>query len=188
VRTFKIGFQPGFHPKWETVGSQCENRPENWFTQWEQPHTGLDQMLAPFSTRFSSRFSQWELIDTFKCENRTENRPQVLTWSKTGYENRFKCVYIYVFEKPNRFSHRCQIRFSEFSVSFIGSSCSSSHLGLLLFSCCYYCSPIITVLSLLVLLFSLLLLLFSHCSYSFPAAVTFLRWCCSFRVMKSFNY
>jgi len=34
----------------------------------------------------------------------------------------------------------------------------------------------------------LLLLLFSHCSYSFPVAVTFLTWRCSFRVMKSFNY
>ncbi len=45
----------------------------------------------------------------------------------------------------------------------------------------YYCSPIITALS-------LLLLLFSHCSYSFPVAVTFLTRCCSFHVMKAFNY
>ncbi len=32
-----------------------------------------------------------------KCENRTENGPQVLTWSRTGYENRFKCVHVYVY-------------------------------------------------------------------------------------------
>jgi len=124
-------------------------------------------------------------------------------WKPTvgsGYENRFKCIHIYnVFEEPDRFSQITQIRFS---VSFIDSSCSCSHLGLLLFSCCYYffshtaitflpllffclyyyyCSPIITALS-------LLLLLFSHCSYSFPIAFTFLTWCCSFHVMKSFNH
>jgi hypothetical protein len=71
-------------------------------------------------------------------------------------ENRSKCVYIYifVFEEPNRFSHRTQIRFSECSVSFIGSSCSSSHLELLLFSCCHYFFPIALILFLLLLLFS----------------------------------
>ncbi len=53
----------------------------------------------------------------------------------------------------------------------IGSSCSSSHLGLLLFSSCYYffsfsfyysSSIVVLLLSLLLLFFSLLLLLFSH--------------------------
>jgi hypothetical protein len=39
---------------------------------------------------------------------------------------------MYICGESDRFSHRTQIRFSEFSVSFIGSSCSSSHLGLLL--------------------------------------------------------
>ncbi len=78
---------------------------------------------------------------------------------------------------------------------FLCSSGSSSHLWLLLFPSCYYffpsyfyyCFSIIILLSLLLLLFflllllfSLLLLLFSHCSYSFPVAVTLLTWCCSF--------
>ncbi len=49
---------------------------------------------------------------------------------------------------------------------------------------CYYSSPIITSLSLLLLLFSLLLLFFSHCSYLFPVAITLLTWCCSFPLMK----
>ncbi len=154
------------------------------------PVFGGSQML----TRFSTRFSLWECIDTFKCENRNENRPHVLTWPRTGSN-------VYIFGEPDRFSHRTRIRFSDFSVSFLlGSSCSSSHLGLLLFSCCYYffshtaiTFPIIILLSFLLLLFSftaiavlpLLLfslywyysslyyyLLFSHCSYSFPVAVT----------------
>ncbi len=52
-------------------------------------------------------------------------------------------IYIYIFtffREPDKFSHRTHIQFSEFSVSFIGSSCSCSHLGaatllqLLLFS------------------------------------------------------
>jgi len=110
--------------------------------------------------------------------------------------------YIYIYGEPDRFSHGTKIRFSEFSVSFIGFSCSSSSLGtatlllvLLLFSH-YYSSlfititllfTAITVLSLLVLLISLLLLLFSHSSYSFCVAVTFLACCCSFGV-KPFNY
>ncbi len=38
-------------------------------------------------------------------------------------------MYIYIYGELDRFSHRTQIRFSKFSVSFIGSSCSSSHLG-----------------------------------------------------------
>jgi hypothetical protein len=110
--------------------------------------------------------------------------------------------YIHIYGEPDRFSHGTKIRFSEFSVSFIGFSCSSSSLGtatlllvLLLFSH-YYSSlfititllfTAITVLSLLVLLISLLLLLFSHSSYSFCVAVTFLACCCSFGV-KPFNY
>ncbi len=73
----------------------------------------------------------------------------VCTWSRTGSN-----VYILFLGEAYRFSHRTQIRFSEFSVSFIGSSCSSSHLGLLLFSCCYYFFPIALILFLLLLLFS----------------------------------
>jgi hypothetical protein len=64
------------------------------------------------------------------------------------------------------------------------SNTAITFLPLLFFSLYYYySSPMITVLSLLVLLFSLLLFLFSHCSYSLPVAVTLLTWCCSFRVM-----
>ncbi len=84
--------------------------------------------------------------------------------------------------EPDRFSHRTGIRFSEFCVSFTGSSCSSSHLGLLLFFFTavtvlplllfslywyysslyyYYFFPIALILFLLLLLFSHMVLLFS---------------------------
>jgi len=116
----------------------------------------------PVLNPVSSRFSYWEPIDTLKCENRTKNRHQVLTWPRNEYENR----WIYIYEEPSRFSHKTQFRFAEFSVSFIGSSCSPANLLLLL------------------LLFSLLLFLYSHCSCSFPVVVTFLTWCCSFSVTK----
>jgi hypothetical protein len=43
-------------------------------------------------------------------------------------------MYPNIYGEPDRFSYRAQIRFSKLSVWFIGSSCSSSHLGLLLFS------------------------------------------------------
>jgi hypothetical protein len=121
---------------------------------------GDSQMLTPFSTQFLARFSQWESIDIFNCENRTENQPQVLTWMRTDPN-----VYIYVFEEPNRFSHRTQIRFSECSVSFIGSSCSSSHLGLLLFSCCHYFFSHTAITFLPLLFFSL------YCYHFFPIAL-----------------
>ncbi len=126
--------------------------------------SNVDPVLYPvlrsgFTMRTDRHFEVWE---------QTETRPQVLTWSRTGYENRFKCVHVYWGGgEPDRFSHRTQIRFSEFSVSFIGSS----HLGLLLFSCCYYSSLYYY-------------LLFSHFFDSFPVAVTFLTWCCFFSVMK----
>jgi len=45
-------------------------------------------------------------------------------------------------------------------------------------------SPVITFLSLWLLLFFLLLLFFSHYSFSFVVAVTFLTWCCSFPLTK----
>jgi hypothetical protein len=88
--------------------------------------------------------------------------------------------FMYICGESDRFSHRTQIRFSEFSVSFIGSSCSSSHLGLLLLFCCpllffshcYYFSPIIILLSLL--LFFLVLLLFSHYYCSLLIGITLL--------------
>jgi hypothetical protein len=118
-------------------------------------------------------------------------------------ENRLKCIHIFLFREPDRVSHKTQIRFSEFSESFIGSSCSSAItlLPLLFFCLFYYYSSFLLFFShiaipLLPLLFFslyyyyslfysyccsiLLLLLFSHCSYSFPVAVTFLTWCLLF--------
>jgi hypothetical protein len=59
---------------------------------WSNPVLGGSQMMILFLTRFS----QWEPIDTFKCENRTENWPQVLTWSRTGSN-----VYIFFWEKQS---------------------------------------------------------------------------------------
>jgi len=119
-------------------------------------------------------------------------------------------VYIFFFEELGKSSHRTQIQFSNFFVSFIGSSCSFSHLRLLLFSFCYYyffhiaitflpfllfslyyyyfsfyyyyCFPIFIVISLLVFFFKKISPLF------FPIADIFFTWCCSFHVMKSFNY
>jgi hypothetical protein len=132
--------------------------------------SNADPVLIPVFTMRTDWF--------FTCENRNVNRPQILTWPRIGYENRFICItYMYIFGEQDRFSHGTHIRFSEFSVSFIGSSCSSSHLGLLLFSCCYYFSPIIILLSLLLLLFFLLLLLFSHyyCSLFLGITVLFIR-------------
>ncbi len=62
----------------------------------------------------------------------------------------------------------------------IGSSCSSSHLGLLLFSSCYYPFFLFTFITLLFIIITL----FPLCSYSFPVCVTLLTWCCSFSLMK----
>jgi hypothetical protein len=71
-------------------------------------------------------------------------------------EKRFKCIDIhidvYFFGEPDRFSHSTQIRFLEFSISFIGSSCASSHLGLLLFS--HYCSSLLIAITPLFTFFS----------------------------------
>jgi hypothetical protein len=94
------------------------------------------------------RFSQWESIDTLNMRTRLKTD---LRFSH-GREPVQMCTLI-CFGEVDRFSHRTQIRFSEFSVQFIGSSCSS-HLGLLLFSCCYYFFPIALILFLLLLLFS----------------------------------
>ncbi len=137
------------------------------------PLLGGSQMLTRFSTRFSSRFSQWESIDTFKWENRIENRPHFLTWPKTGYENRFKWIYI-----ENRTCSLIELR--------SGSQSSPHHLLvplvlLLTWDCysspvCYYflSHTAITFLPLLffslyyyyffpiALILFLLLLLFSH--------------------------
>jgi hypothetical protein len=108
-----------------------------------------------------TRFSQWEQIDTFKCENRTENRPQVLTWSRTGSN-------IYFVFPEKRTGSLIKLRSGSHSslyhllvplVLLLTWDCYSS-------SCCYYFSPIIILLS-------LLLLLFSHCSYSFPVTIFF---------------
>jgi hypothetical protein len=116
-------------------------------------------------------------------------------------ENRFKN---YFFGEPDRFSHRTQIRFSEFSVSFnwvppvllLTWDCYSSlvaitFLPFLFFSLyyyyssfyCYYCSLFIgiTLLFITVYFFPIALILS-------PFAFTFLTWCLSFRAMKSFKY
>jgi hypothetical protein len=136
---------------------------------------GGSQLLNWFSTRFSTtRFPQWEPIDTRKCENPTENRPQVLIWPRTGYETRFKCIHIYVYIwEPDRFSHITKIRFSELCVFIYGFLLFFFSLGtatlvftaitvlpLLLFSLYWD-----LLLSLLLLLFSPFLLFFSCCCY-----------------------
>jgi len=135
------------------------------------PMLGGSQLLNWFSTRFSTtRFPQWEPIDTRKCENPTENRPQVLIWPRTGYENRFKCIHIL----GNRTGSLIELKSGSQSCvySFIGSSCSSCPLGLLLFFLLlllfshYYCSLFIGTYSspyLLLLFFPFLLFLWwSH--------------------------
>jgi hypothetical protein len=71
--------------------------------------------------------TDWHL----KCENRTKNRHQVLTGPETNMRTG-EYIYIYTYGEPSRFSHKTQIRFAEFSVSFIGSSCSPANLLLLL--------------------------------------------------------
>jgi hypothetical protein len=103
-------------------------------------------------------------------------------------------VYIYIFLE-NRTGSLIELR--------SGSQSSLYHLiGFLWFF--FSLGTIIILLSLLLLLFFLLLLLFSHyyCSlfigitllfitvyfFPIPVAVTFLTWCLSFRVMKSFKY
>jgi len=161
---------------------------------------GGSQLLNWFSTRFSTtRFPQWEPIDTRKCENPTENRPQVLIWPRAGYENRFKCIhiYIYIYILGNRTGSLIELK--------SGSQSSVYHLLVPLvvllvpWDCyssfyCYYCSPIITVLSLLgltplfitvtffpiSLILFLLLLLFSH------GAALFVWW--SHLIINLFKY
>ncbi len=72
-------------------------------------------------------------------------------------ENRFKkCIHIYFFGEPDRFSHRTQIRFSEFSVSF-----NWVPLVLLLTWDNYYSSLFITITLLFTAITVLPLLLFS---------------------------
>jgi len=92
-------------------------------------------------------------------------------------------MFTYMFGEPDRCSHRTRIRFSEFSVSFLlGSSCSSSHLGLLLFSCCHYFFSHTAITFLPLLFFSLyyyyssflMLLLFSHYYCSLFIGITLL--------------
>jgi hypothetical protein len=79
------------------------------------------------------RFSKWEPIDTFECENRTENRHQVLTFSRTGSN-----IYSFFFEKRTGFLIELRSGSHSSLYHLLVPSCSSSHLGLLLFSCCYY--------------------------------------------------
>ncbi len=140
--------------------------------------------VGRFSTHFLAWFSQWESIDILKCENRIENQPQVLTWLRTDSN-----VYIYMFLK-NRTGSLTELKSGSQRplyhllvplVLLLTWDCYSSpvaitFLPLLFFSLyyyyssfyCYDCSPIITALSLLLLLFPialilfLLLLLFSH--------------------------
>jgi len=95
-----------------------------------------------------------------KCENRNENRPQVLTWSRTGSKN----VYIYIFLE-NRTGSLIELR--------SGSQSSLYHLiGFLWFF--FSRGTIIILLSLLLLLFFLLLLLFSHYYCSLFIGITLL--------------
>jgi hypothetical protein len=70
-------------------------------------HTKFIPMLGNFQmlTQFSNQFSQWEPIDTFKCDNWIQNWPQVLTWPRTCYDNHFKCIHFIFFEELDKFSH-----------------------------------------------------------------------------------
>jgi len=94
------------------------------------PVVGSSQML----TQFSTQFSQWESIDTSKCENWTENRPQVLTWPRTSSN-----IYIYTIVSENQAGSLIELRsgsqslslFSHYSYFF---SCYFSHM-VLLFLC-----------------------------------------------------
>jgi hypothetical protein len=136
-------------------------------------------------TRVSSRFSKWEPIDTFKCENRSENRPQFLTWLRTGSN-----VYMYFLE--NRTGSLIQLNpvlrvlriIYWFLLCFFSLRTATLLLLILLFfSYSYYSSPMI------VLLF-LLLLLFSHYYSSLFIAITFfsllLFFSCCFSCMVLF--
>jgi hypothetical protein len=111
---------------------------------WSNPVLGGFQMLIRFH-------------HGSHCENRLtilNVRTRLKTDLRFSHGRELVQMYTIFFWRADRFSHRTQIRFSEFSVPFIGSSCSSSHLGLLLFSCCYYFFPIALILFLLLLLFS----------------------------------
>ncbi len=127
---------------------------------------------------------------------------------RSGYENWFK--FYFIFKLFLRIEHVLSSNSDSVLrvfVSFIGSSCSSSHVELLLLAPldllltwgCYFFHVVITffLLLLFTLLFTvithlfLLLLLFSHCSSSFPVAITLLTWCLLFscgEVTKLFNY
>jgi hypothetical protein len=108
---------------------------------------------------------------------RTELKTDLRFWHDRELVQMYTNIY---FGEPDRFSHKTQIRFSEFSESFIGSSSSCATflpLLLLFFSYCYYSSPIIILLAFLLLLFFLLfflilLLLFSHYYFSLFITIT----------------
>jgi hypothetical protein len=144
-------------------------------------------------TRFCTLFSRWELIDTVFCENRNENRSQVLTWKRTGFENLFECTYlenrtgslIELWSGSQSSLYHVLVPLVLLVTSCLLFSCCcyvSSHtaitfLPLLFFSLyyysfyCYYWSPSITVLSLLVLYYSSL-----YYYYFFPIALILFLW------------
>ncbi len=74
-----------------------------------KPVLGSSQMLVWFLTWFSAQFPKWESIDTFTCENQSENWSQVLTLMRTDHENGF----LYILEELNRFSHKIYIWMSK---------------------------------------------------------------------------
>jgi hypothetical protein len=93
----------------------------------------------------------WEPIDTFKCENPTENWPQALTWSRTGSN-----VYIFFWEKQTGSlielrsgSQSSLYHLSVPLVLLLAWDCYSSPVAiiffplLLFFSCCYYFSHMV---------------------------------------------
>jgi hypothetical protein len=95
------------------------------------PVLGDFQML----TQFSTQFSQWESIDTSKCENWTENRPQVPTRPRNSSN-----IYIYIVSE-NQTGSLIELRSGSQSLSllshysyFFSCSCYFSHM-VLLFLC-----------------------------------------------------
>ncbi len=66
----KNRFSTWFSPKMRTVGSQCENRAENWVTRWKPPNTSFEllasDLLGLFLSLLASKF-------VFICANKTKH-------------------------------------------------------------------------------------------------------------------
>jgi hypothetical protein len=76
---------------WGLCIYQCLAVLESWpgSRPGSRRETRLTWLIVRTGWRTDLRFSQWELVDMVDCENGMENRPPVLTWTRTSWKNQF---------------------------------------------------------------------------------------------------